>query len=162
MKGMTLIWSKRFMILQPLPVRRENLDFSQQAVINHDRRDGDQQAGSSCLERQRKAGHDRGRLDVAALADIIEGDQDAENGAEEPDIGRVSANSRNPGQVACQCNAECIGVIEIPEPDAPEVDQALEGKPDHQETHETEDPEDEVVEPGSQEIDHGLRTLLSA
>src|SRR5690554_5322597 len=100
MKGMTLMESNRFMVLELLPLGGEHFHAAQQAVVEQDGRDGHEQPQGGGLQRQRQAHHDGLHVDVAALAQIVEGDENAEHRAQQSDVRRARSDGGEFREVA--------------------------------------------------------------
>src|SRR5687768_17161141 len=91
--------------------RLQRLDAAIEVVEHRDGRQRDEQTNRGGGERLRQRGHDGARADVAARlrAELVEGADDLEDGAEQADERRVVADGAEEGEAALEAQALHLG-----------------------------------------------------
>src|SRR5215470_7746445 len=111
--GMTLSVSKGRSSMCDLPFEHEHLGLAQQRVVDDHRYERDDEPHGGRLQRQCKPDHDLADVGRGVDAELVERQHDAQNGAEQSNIGRV-------GRDRCD-DQEAPGQLELKRLDAREV-----------------------------------------
>jgi hypothetical protein len=89
-----------------LPVHQQDLDFPEEKIIQGNRGNGHQKTDGGGLQGQSQTDHDLAGVHNALLPKIIKGEHDAQNRAQQSNIGGVAADSGDqvefPGQLLFQ------------------------------------------------------------
>src|SRR5262245_28368659 len=112
-KGMTLMVSKPLSSMADFPLQDQDLHFAQQEVVERNGDQRDKQSYRRRFQRKRQAGHNPAHVDRAVLTHVVEGEHDAQDRAEQADVGRVAADRTDDEQLAGQCQFQGFYVGEI-------------------------------------------------